>query len=195
MRGSRSRPIRRSHPSQGEGRRQRRNRRADEGTNSYHWVFHCKDAVVHQPDYSRGARVVEETMGGHQPEVWISDRYSAQQSMAQHIKPVWRIWRATRPLRWSMARTICRCGSSCGSARRSIWPRTSPTSLPRPSPAKKRVLENQLAAILGAATECDLARQLQAKIGRARDQLLTFCDHPGEVEPPIMAQSESCGPA
>src|SRR5208337_2506146 len=24
-----------------------------EGTNSYHWVFHCKDAVVHQPDYSR----------------------------------------------------------------------------------------------------------------------------------------------
>ena len=24
-----------------------------EGTNSYHWVFHCKNAVVHQPDYSR----------------------------------------------------------------------------------------------------------------------------------------------
>ena len=23
-----------------------------EGTNSYHWLFHCKDAVVHQPDYS-----------------------------------------------------------------------------------------------------------------------------------------------
>ena len=43
------------------------------------WLFHCKDAVVHQPDYSRGARVVEETMGGHEPEVWISDRYSAQQ--------------------------------------------------------------------------------------------------------------------
>ena len=21
-----------------------------EGTNSYHWVFYCKDAVVHQPD-------------------------------------------------------------------------------------------------------------------------------------------------
>ena len=50
-----------------------------EGTNSYHWVFHCKDAVVHQPDYLTGARVVEETMGGHEPEVWISDRYSAQQ--------------------------------------------------------------------------------------------------------------------
>ena len=51
-----------------------------EGTNSYHWVFHCKDAVVHQPDYSRAARVAEETMNGHRPKVWISDRYSAQQN-------------------------------------------------------------------------------------------------------------------
>ena len=51
-----------------------------EGTNSYHWVFHCKDAVVHQPDHSRAARVVEEMMGGHEPDVWISDRYSAQQN-------------------------------------------------------------------------------------------------------------------
>src|SRR5208282_3634961 len=50
-----------------------------EGTNSYHWVFHCRDAVVHQPDYSRAARVVDEIMDGHVPEVWISDRYSAQQ--------------------------------------------------------------------------------------------------------------------
>ena len=27
-----------------------------EGTNSYHWVFHCKDAVVHQPDHTRRPR-------------------------------------------------------------------------------------------------------------------------------------------
>ena len=47
--------------------------------------------------------------------------------------------------------------------------------------SKKRALETQLADILGAATECDLARQLQAKIGRAQDQLLIFCDYPGEV--------------
>ena len=47
---------------------------------------------------------------------------------------------------------------------------------------KKRELESSLAALLVAATGCDLARQLQAKIARARDQLLTFCDYPGEVE-------------
>ena len=39
-----------------------------------------------------------------------------------------------------------------------------------------------LATLLVAATGCDLARELQAKIGRARDQLLTFCDYPGEVD-------------
>lgn len=35
---------------------------------------------------------------------------------------------------------------------------------------------------MAAATGCELARQLQAKIARARDQLLTFCDYPGEVD-------------
>lgn len=47
---------------------------------------------------------------------------------------------------------------------------------------KKRDLDNQLAALLTATTKCNLARELQAKIGRARDQLLTFCDYPGEVD-------------
>ena len=48
--------------------------------------------------------------------------------------------------------------------------------------SKKRSLEKQLAALLAASTGCDLARELQAKIGRARHQLLTFCDFPGEVD-------------
>jgi transposase len=46
---------------------------------------------------------------------------------------------------------------------------------------KKRELERQLEALLVAPTRCDLAQQLQAKIGCARDQL-TFCDYPGEVD-------------
>ena len=47
---------------------------------------------------------------------------------------------------------------------------------------KKRELKSSLKALLAAATGCDLARQLQAKIARARHQLLTFCDYPGEVD-------------
>jgi len=48
--------------------------------------------------------------------------------------------------------------------------------------SKKRELESQLEDLLTTPTGCDLARPLQAKIGRARDQLLTFCDYPGEVD-------------
>jgi transposase len=104
-----------------------------EGTNSYPWVFHCKDAVVHKPDYSRAARVVDEMMAGHKPTVWISDRYSAQQKHGERhqtwgIKLVLLIWRATRPSRWSTARMICPSGLSFGLEKRSAWPRPSPTS-------------------------------------------------------------------
>ena len=153
-----------------------------EGTNSYHWVFHCKDAVVHQPDYSRAARVVVETMGGHRPEIWISDRYSAQQSHGQrHQTCLAHLARDTAfalehgaddlPFRFKLwlgkvfdlARGVADFAAS---------------TLAR----KKQELQRQLAALLAAPSKCDLAQALQAKIARARGQLLTFCDFPGEVE-------------
>jgi len=153
-----------------------------EGTNSYHWVFHCKDAVVHQPDYSRAARVVEEMMNGHAPKVWISDRYSAQQKHgARHQTCLAHLARDTAfalehgsddlPLRFKLW-----FGKAFDLAR-AINDFTASTIA-----RKKRELERWLADILAASTECDLARQLQAKISRARDQLLTFCDYPGEVD-------------
>jgi transposase len=49
--------------------------------------------------------------------------------------------------------------------------------------AKRRNLDRQLSAILATLSRCDLTRDLQAKIGRARNQLLAFFDHPGAVEP------------
>lgn len=48
--------------------------------------------------------------------------------------------------------------------------------------AKRRALERSLAAILAAPTTCDLAAALQARLRRARDQLLTFADWGGAVE-------------
>lgn len=47
--------------------------------------------------------------------------------------------------------------------------------------AKRRALERRLTDILAAPTACDLARGLQTKLRRARDQLLAFADRPGEV--------------
>lgn len=53
-----------------------------EGSNAYHWVFRCAEAVVHQAAPTRGAVVVRDMMDGHRPEVWCSDRYVAQQGHA-----------------------------------------------------------------------------------------------------------------
>ena len=50
-----------------------------EGANAYHWVFRCPEAVVHHAAPTRAASVVREMMDGNQPEVWVSDRYFAQQ--------------------------------------------------------------------------------------------------------------------
>jgi transposase len=153
-----------------------------EGTNSYHWVFHCKDAVVHQPDYSRAARVVDEMMGGHVPEVWISDRYSAQQSHGQRHQTC--LAHLARDTAFALEH-----GSDDLPFRFKLWigkafdlAQAIADFAISTVARKKRELEKQLAALLTARTGCDLARELQAKIGRARDQLLTFCDYPGEVD-------------
>jgi transposase len=47
--------------------------------------------------------------------------------------------------------------------------------------AKRRALERRLDAILAAPSGCELTRALQGKLRRARDQLLTFVDWPGQV--------------
>ena len=49
--------------------------------------------------------------------------------------------------------------------------------------AKRRTLDRQLGAILATPSRCDLTRALQAKISRARDQLVVFLAYPGQVEP------------
>jgi len=49
--------------------------------------------------------------------------------------------------------------------------------------AKRRCLDRQLGAILTTPNRCDLTRDLQAKISRARDQLLVLLAYPGKVEP------------
>nr|WP_272884854.1 transposase [Candidatus Rhodoblastus alkanivorans] len=137
---------------------------------------------MHQPDYSRGARVVAEMMDGHEPKVWISDRYAAQQNHgaaqqtclahlardtafalehgSDDLPPRFKLWFGKA---FDLAADIADFAASTIAS-------------------KKRALENQLGDIHGAATDCDLALKLQAKIGRAREQLLTFCDYPGEVE-------------
>jgi transposase len=154
-----------------------------EGTNSYHWVFHCKDAVVHWPDYTREGRVVDEVMGGHAPDVWLSDRYGAQQNRGARQQTC--LAHLDRDAQFAFEH-----GCDDLPMRFKLWfdkafelARDLGNLAASTCSAKKRKLEKQLADMLTTPTGCDLATKLQAKIGRARAQLLTFCDYPGQVEP------------
>src|SRR4051795_4502128 len=152
-----------------------------EGANAYHWVFRSPDAVVHQAAPTRAASVVRDMMEGHRPALWLSDRYSAQQGHAAahqtclaHLARdvAYAVEASNDPVPWRFQIWLNAVLALSGQATRLAA---------SPLPAKRRSLDRQLAAILVPASRCDLTRALQAKISRAREQLLTFLDHPGRV--------------
>ena len=154
-----------------------------EGVNAFHWVFAAKTAVVHVADFTRAADVVRKTMDGHRPDIWTSDRYSAQQRHgAQHQTCLAHLAREVNyaleasedllPFRLKLwfDRVFAFAKGLTGLAQSTVR-------------AKTRELERQIDAILRTVTMCPIARDLNAKIARAREQLLVFCDFPGEVAP------------
>jgi hypothetical protein len=49
----------------------------------WQWVFLSKEAVLHRIAPRRARSVAEEVLGGHQPDVWISNRYAGQQELGK----------------------------------------------------------------------------------------------------------------
>jgi hypothetical protein len=118
--------------------------------------------------------VIRTLMDGHRPGVWCSDRYSAQQGHAD----------AHQTCLAHLARDVAYADEASEDilpSRLKLWLHrvfaladgvgTLATST---IARKRRTLERSLDAILAAPTSCDLARALQSKFRRARDQLLTF---------------------
>jgi transposase len=166
-----------------------------EGSNAYHWVFRCAEAVVHHASPTRGAIVVRTVMDGHRPAVWCSDRYSAQQGHAD----------AHQTCLAHLSRDVAYADEASADvlpSRLKLWLHRSfalaegVATLAASSIARKRrVLERSLDAILAAPTACDLARNLQNKFRRARDQLLTFAHWPGLVDATNNACERALRPA
>ena len=153
-----------------------------EGCNGYQWVFCAPDAVVHTAVFSRAAQVVRDTMAGHQPDVWISDRYTGQQGHGLHHQTC--LAHLDRK-----ARFVEQHGTDLIGMRLKLWldrafgfARDIATLAASTVKSRRRVLLRDLDAILGTATDCELAHELLGQIRRARDQLLTFCDFPGKVD-------------
>ena len=152
-----------------------------EGCNAYQWVFCAPDAIVHTAAFSRSAQVVRDAMAGHQPDVWISDRYTGQQGHGhRHQTCLAHLDRK--------ARFVEQHGTDLIGMRLKLWfdrafglARDIATLATTTVKSRKRALVRDLDAILGTATGCDLAHELLGQIRRARDQLLIFCDFPGKV--------------
>jgi transposase len=166
-----------------------------EGSSAYHWVFRCAEAVVHHASPTRGAIVVRTMMDGHRPEVWCSDRYSAQQGHAD----------AHQTCLAHLSRDVAYADEVSDDvlpSRLKLWLHRAfalaeevATLAASTLARKRRALEHSLEAILAAPTSCDLARDLQSKVRRARDQLLTFAQWPGLVEATNNACERALRPA
>jgi transposase len=153
-----------------------------EGCNAYHWVFCSPQAVVHTAEFTRAAQVVRDTMAGHQPEVWISDRYTAQQGHG-------RLHQTCLAHLDRKACFVAEHGSDLTGMRLQLWfdrafRLASDIANLAAATVKghKRSLKRDLDVILADPTDCPLARDLLGQIRRARDQMLTFCDFPGTVD-------------
>ena len=166
-----------------------------EGTNSFHWVFRCAEAVVHHVAPTRAAAVVRDIMGDHRPDVWLSDRYSAQQGHGKahqtclaHLARdvVYALEGRDEALALGLKLWL---GSAFALAEAVTTLATSTLA------SKRRALERRLDDLLATATACDLTRAVQDKIRRARDQLLTFTLFPGQVEPTNNACERDLRPA
>ena len=166
-----------------------------EGSNAYHWVFRCDEAVVHQAAPTRGAVVVRDMMDGHRPEVWCSDRYVAQQGHAD----------AHQTCLAHLARDVAyaiEAGEDLLPMRLKLWlhkafglARDIETLAASTITAKRRALKRDLQDILDTPTSCELAKVVQNKFRRAKDQLLTFALWPGQVEATNNACERALRPA
>ena len=131
-----------------------------EGSNAFQWVFRSSEAVVHRAALTRGAVVVRDLMDGHRPQVWCSDRYSAQQGhgvahqtcLAHLARDVAFVDEASEDMLPSRLRLWLKRAFALADGIETFAASTIA--------AKRRALERSLADILAAPTACDLARDL-----------------------------------
>lgn len=153
-----------------------------EGLNGYHWVFMGQNAIVHEARLSRAAQVVRDVMGDHQPKIWLSDGYSAQQGHGKYHQTC--LAHLARDIAYALE-----ASDDMVPLRLKMWldkvfalARDINSFAASTVKAKRRALENALADILATNPTCEIAEKCRAKLARAGPRLLTFLDFPGEVD-------------
>jgi transposase len=154
-----------------------------EGVNAQHWVFRAPGVVLHEAAFSRAAQVVRDVMGGHRPAFWTSDRYSAQQGHGQRHQTC--LAHLARDIAFALE-----VSEDPVPFRLKLWMddvfalwRSLADIAASTVARKRRKLDDRIGRILCARSDCEVTSALLRKIANARDQLLTFLDAPGLVQP------------
>jgi transposase len=154
-----------------------------DGQNWWHWVFRGDTAVYHLIARSRGAQVIEKTLDGAQPEVWVSDQW----------RPPLKAPASQHPLCLAHELRRLKYAEECGDRifaprmaellRRALELARTRTQWPEADiPRGKAELQREPDALLQLSPTHPEGQRLQETYRRHRDKLLVFLDRP-EVPP------------
>jgi transposase len=152
------------------------------GVNWWNWVFQNEAIVLHVIRRSRGRKVVEEVLDGHQPALWVSDLYGAQRGHAER----WQV---------CLAHQLRDCRYAIEAGDTVFAPRMKRLLLRAFVVAKRRHalgeaarkackarLERELDGIMALTPTQKDGLRLRKRYGKCRNSLFTFVEHP-EVAP------------
>jgi len=148
------------------------------GRTHWNWVFQNEQVVIHVIRPSRGRAVVTEVLGGHRPQIWVSDLYSAQRGHAD----AWQICLAhqLRDLRYAIE-----AGDAVFAPRLKALLLRAVLLARRRHALKvgtrleyRRRLERDLDVVLALQPRNRHGQRLRKRYLAVRDSLFTFLAHP-----------------
>src|SRR3954449_13387386 len=149
-----------------------------DGRTHWNWVFRNDQVVIHVIRPTRGRAVVAEVLGGHRPEIWVSDLYSAQRGHAD----LWQVCLAhqLRDLRYAVE-----AGDTVFAPRlkalllRAVVLARRRHALKAGTRREYRLrLERELDRVLALQPSHRRGRRLRRRYLAVRDSLFTFLEHP-----------------
>jgi transposase len=160
-----------------------------QGQTQWEWVFQNPEVCIHVIRPSRGRGVIEEVLGAHRPQVWVSDLYSAQR---RHPAEDWQV---------CLAHQLRDCQYALEAGDELFAPRMKAVLLravvihkrrARVTPATlaryQRDLQRRLEQCLALEPEQRHGRRLKQRYLRIKDHLFVFLRDP--TVPPTNNSSE-----
>jgi transposase len=148
------------------------------GRTHWNWVFQNDEVVIHVIRPTRGRAVVDEVLGGHRPQIWVSDLYGAQRGHGD----TWQVCLAhqLRDLRYAIE-----AGDAVFAPRlkalllRAVLLARRRHALKASTRLEyRRRLERELDWVLALQPSHRCGLRLRKRYLAVRDSLFTFLEHP-----------------